>query len=126
MRDSIVATFFTCGMHKETKLIDWDEKIPLAMFAFQIQTFQLLQNFVAVKPIGLLSQITWIFHSDHFFYKMAVPQLDQAKEKTGIGIILKIKVIGLQISFHLRQSFAGALGKWRLIFRQRIFFCYVK
>ena len=78
MRDSIVATFFTCGMHKEAKLIDWDETIPLAMFAFQIQTFQLPQNFVAVKPIGLLSQITWIFHSDQFFYKMAVPQLDQA------------------------------------------------
>ena len=78
MRDSIVATFFTCGMHKEAKLMDWDEKMPLAMFAFQIQTFQLLQNFVAVKLIGLLSQITWIFHSNQFFYKMAVPQLDQA------------------------------------------------
>ena len=51
MRDSIVATFFTCSMRKEAKLIEWDEKIPLAMFAFEIQTFQLLRNFVAVKPI---------------------------------------------------------------------------
>ena len=73
MRDSIVATFFTCGMHKEAKLIEWDEKIPLAMFAFEIQTFQLLQNFVAVKPIGLLSQITWIFHSDQFFLQNGRP-----------------------------------------------------
>ena len=58
MQDSIVATFSTCGMHKKSKLVEWDENIPLAMFAFEIQTFQLLQNFIAVKPIGLLSQIT--------------------------------------------------------------------
>ena len=35
------ATFFTCGMHKEAVLIEWEVKIPLAMFAFEIQTFQL-------------------------------------------------------------------------------------
>ena len=71
--ETIVATFFTCGKHKEAKLMYWDEKIPLAMFAFQIQTFQLLQNFVAVKPIGLLSQITWIFHSDQLFLQNGRP-----------------------------------------------------
>ena len=58
MCETIVATFFTCGMHKETKLIEWDEKILLAMFTFEIQTFQLLQNFVGVKPIGLLSDLS--------------------------------------------------------------------
>ena len=52
---------------------------------------------------------------------MTVSQLDQAQEKTNIGIILKIGVIGLQIILHLRPSFAGTLRKWTLIFRQRIF-----
>ena len=94
--ETIVATFFTCGIHKEAKLIQWDEKIPLAMFAFEIQTFQLLKNFVAVKPIGLLSQITWIFHSYQIFYKMSIPKLDQAQEKTDIGIIIKIRVTGFR------------------------------
>ena len=48
-------------------------KNTLAMFAFEIQTFQLLQDFVALKPIGLLSQITWIFHSDQFFLQNGRP-----------------------------------------------------
>ena len=118
-----MATFFTCGMHKEAKLIEWDEKIPLAMFACEIQTFQPLRNLVPVKPIPNHMDLS---KRSIFFYKMAAPQLDQAQEKTDISSILKIRVIGLQMSFQLRRSFTGTLGKWRLIFRQRFFFCYVK
>ena len=49
------------------------------------------------------------------FFKMAVPQLDQALEKKYIRIILKTRI---QTSFRMRQSFAGTLREWwRLIFR---------
>ena len=37
---------------------------------------------------------------------MAASQLGRAKEKTDIGIILKTRIIGLQIGFHWRQFFA--------------------
>ena len=66
-------------MHKEAKLIDRDEKIPLAMFAFQIQTFQLLQNFVRSETDRTsLPNPLDLSQRSIFFDKMDVPQLDQA------------------------------------------------
>ena len=39
--------------------------------------------------------------------QIAAPQLDRAKEKTDISIILKTRITGLQISFCLRRLFAA-------------------
>ena len=52
-------------------------KISFAQFAFEVQTFQLLQNFLAAKPMRLLSEVTWTFHNDKSIYEMAAPQLYQ-------------------------------------------------
>ena len=38
---------------------------------------------------------------------MAAPQLDLAREKTDISILLKTRIVGFQVSFRLRQVFAA-------------------
>ena len=48
---------------------------------------------------------------------MAAPQLDQVQEKVDIDIVLKTRIIRLQISFRSRQVFAGTGRKWKSIFR---------
>ena len=55
-----------------------EEKLQFPLFAFEVQTFQLLRNFIAARPIldfphrsrGYLMEIK-------IFLKMAVSQLDQ-------------------------------------------------
>ena len=47
------------------------------------------------------------------------PQLEKVWEKVKIGIILKTRIFRLQISFRLRQLFAGTVRKWKSIFRHR-------
>ena len=49
------AKFFALDMRRGVKLIEQDEKISFALFAFEVQIFQLLPNFFTAKPIRLLS-----------------------------------------------------------------------
>ena len=49
------AKFFAWDMRRVVKRIEQDEKISFALFAFEVQIFQLLRNFLTAKPIRLLS-----------------------------------------------------------------------
>ena len=96
------------------------QKISFALFPFEVQIFQVLRNFSCseTNQTSFLSPLT--FHGNQKICdKMAAPQLDQASEKVDISIILKTRIIGLQMSFHLRQFFTGTIRKWRLIFRHK-------
>ena len=48
------ANFFARDMRRVVKQTDQDEKISFALFAFEVQIFQLLRNFLSAKPIRVL------------------------------------------------------------------------
>ena len=50
-----LAKFFAWDMRRVVKRIEKEEKISFALFAFEVQIFQLLQNFLTAKPIRLSS-----------------------------------------------------------------------
>ena len=57
-----------------------DAKMSFALFAFEVEIFQLLRNFLTAKPI---MQTSFLSHVDvtrgsKFFYEMAAPQLYEA------------------------------------------------
>ena len=61
------------------RTLESNEKIFFALFTFEVQIFQLLQNFLAAKPIRFLFmiEVTWSFYSDQdIFFKMVSPQFD--------------------------------------------------
>ena len=77
------------------------QKVSFSLFPFEVQIFQVLRNFSCseTNQTSFLSPLT--FHGNQkICYKMAAPQLDQASEKVDISIILKTRIIGLQMSFH--------------------------
>ena len=75
-------------------------KKSFALFAFEVQIFQLMRNFLTSKPIRLLSWVTWTFNEDHKnFHKMAAPQLCQAWEKIGFSIFSKQELPRLRLVF---------------------------
>ena len=59
------AKFFAWDMRRVVKRIE--QEISFARFAFEVQIFQLLRNFLTAKPIRLLSLATWTFHQDQNF-----------------------------------------------------------
>ena len=55
-RFSLVASeIFLMGHAESGETNKKDEKISFALFAFEVQIFQLLRNFLTAKPIRLLS-----------------------------------------------------------------------
>ena len=99
----VAVKFFTLCMRNLVKPTESDEKNLVTLFTGEFQIFQLLQNFLEAKPIRFLSMSRGTHTAIKKLYKMAAPQLDQAKEKTDISNILKTGIIGLWISFRLRQ-----------------------
>ena len=65
--------------------------------------------------------VTWTFHEDKKFWQngrhTALSDLREDRPQ----YIVKTRITELQISFRLRQFFAGTLIKWRLIFLPRYF-----
>ena len=103
------------------KRIEQDEKISFALFAFKVQIFQLLRNFLTAKPIRLLSGATWTFTKIKKFSPNGRLTALSGLREDRPQYILKTRIIQLQIRFRLRHFFAGNLRKWRLIFLSRYF-----
>ena len=79
-------------MRRVVKRKDKDEKISFALFAFEVQIFQLLRNFLAAKPIRFQrnqSESRGHFTRIENFHKMAAPQLYQAQEKIDLSMFSK-------------------------------------
>ena len=60
----VTSEIFVWDMRRVVKRIEQDEKISSALFAFEVQIFQLLRNFLTAKPIRLLPGVTCTFHED--------------------------------------------------------------
>ena len=56
----ITSVIFAWDMCKVVHRIESDEGIPFASFAFEVPMFQLLQNFLATKPVRPLPEVTFI------------------------------------------------------------------
>ena len=117
------ANFFVWDMRRVVKRtdIDQDEKVSSALFAFEVQIFQLLRNFLTVKPIRLLYWVMWRFHENRKISQNGHPTAFSGLREDRPHYILKTRIIELQASFFLRQFFSGTLRKWRLIFYRDTF-----
>ena len=114
------AKFFAWDMCKVVKRMEQDEKISSALFAFEVQIFQLLRNFLTAKPIRLLGSRVHFSRIKNFSQNgrpTALPGLREYRPQ----YILKTRITELQTSFCLRQFFDGTLRKWKLIFLLRYF-----
>ena len=87
----------------------------------EVQIFQLLRNFLTAKPIRLFLESRGHFTRIKKFLQNGLPTALSGLREGGPQYILKTRIIELQISFRLRQFFAGTLRKWRLIFLLRYF-----
>ena len=99
------AKFLAWDMLRVVKQTEQNKKISSALFAFEVQIFQLLRNSLKAKPVRLLSS------QGHFtriknFHQMAAPQLYQAWEKIDLSIFSK------QELSNFRLVFAGTVFRW--------------
>ena len=113
------AKFFARDMRRMVKRIEQDEKISFALFAFEVQIFQLLRNFLTAKPIDFFLESRGHFARNEKFSQNGRPTALSGLREDRPQYILKTRIIELQTSFRLRQFFAGSLRKWRLIFLPR-------
>ena len=98
--------FSALGMYKLVKPIESDGKILLGLFIFQFEMFQFLRNFLQRNQSDSLPKSRGAFRATKNFYKKATPSLDRTYENTDTSIILKTRIILLQISFRFQQFFA--------------------
>ena len=117
------AKFFAWDMRRVMKRIEQDEKIYFVLFAFEIQTFQLLPNFLTAKQSD-----SFLESREHFRRITKISQNGRPTALSGLRedrpqYILKTRITELQTSFRLRQFFAGTgtLRKCRLIILLRYF-----
>ena len=68
------AKVFTWDMRRVVKPVQQNEKISFALFALEVQVFQLLRNFLTAKSTRLLSWVTWTFHEDHKIFTKWPPR----------------------------------------------------
>ena len=115
----VTSELFRIGHAQSGKTNRTGRKITFALFAFEVQIFQLLRNFLTAKPIRFVSGVTWTFHEDQKIFTKCRPTALSGLREDRPQYILKTRINDLQTNFRLRQFFAGTLRKWRLIFLLR-------
>ena len=60
----VTSEIFRMGHAQSDETNRTGRKISFALFASEVQIFQLLRNFLTAKPISLLSWVTWTFHEN--------------------------------------------------------------
>ena len=81
------------------KRTDQDEKISFALFAFEVQVFQLAKfSYSETNQTSLLSHVD-VSRGLKKFYKMAAPQLYQAQEKIDLSIFSKPELSSFRLVF---------------------------
>ena len=114
---SLVASeIFRMGHAQSGETNRMGRKISFALFAFEVQIFQLLRNFLQ------RNQSDFFLESRGHFTRIK-KLLQNGRPTTLLGLredrpqcSLKTRIIELHTSSRLRQFFAGTLRKWRLIF----------
>ena len=95
-------------------------KISFALFAFEVQIFQLLRNFLTAKPSDFFLESCGHFTRIEKLSQNGRPTALSGLREDRSKYILKTRIIECH-TFHLQQFFAGTLRKWRLIFLLRYF-----
>ena len=111
------AKIFVCSMGETNGA---GRKISFALFAFEVQIFQLLRNFLTAKPIRLL-ELRGHYTRINKSLQNGRPTALRGLRKDRPRYILRTRTIEFQTSFRLLHFFAGTLRKWRLICLPRNF-----
>ena len=76
---------------KSSEPIEQDEKMSFALFAFEVEIFQLLWNFLTAKPIRLLSWVTWTLHEYQNIFTKWLPHTFMRPKSDRPQYILKTR-----------------------------------
>ena len=121
-RFSLVASeIFRMGHAQSRDTNRIGRKISFALFAFEVQIFQLLRSFLHRNQSDFFLESHGHFTRIKKFLQNGRPTALSGLREDRPQYSLKTRIIELQTSFHLQRFFAGTLRKWRLIFLPRYF-----
>ena len=126
MRDSIVAAFFTCGMHKEAKLIEWDEKTPWLCSHLKFKHFNFYKISLQWNQSDFSPKSYGSFTAINFFTKWPSHSLIKPKRKQTSVLFSKWKSYRASDKFSLATIFRWNSRKVEIDFLTKNFFLLCK